>query len=172
MTTLTARILNHSSEVSAASVRRWQLRLRSLPHLRSVSEAATAIFAVRRANSMARILQGFQRAPILGATGGFIAFGAGLLIFKRCHPRGLHRVALLLASLSIVAVLQLVVFAARPGEAVTTLQRMKSVSTGEDNTKVRLLYWGAGLEMFRSHPLVGVGANNYEVAFSKHAEVA
>ena len=111
------------------------------------------------------VLQAFQRAPILGATAAFVALGAGLLIFKRCRPRGLQRVALLLAGLSIVAVLQLVVFAARPGEDFTALQRIKAISTGEDGTKIRLLYWGVGLEMFRENPLLGVGANNYEVGF-------
>lgn len=112
------------------------------------------------------ILQAFQRAPILGATAAFIALGAGILVFKRCQPRSPQRVGLMLAGLIIVAVLQLVVFAATPGEDFTALQRLAAVSPAEDNTKVRLLYWGAGVEMFRAHPLTGVGANNYEVAFS------
>ncbi|MGI8919919.1 MAG: O-antigen ligase family protein [Pyrinomonadaceae bacterium] len=112
------------------------------------------------------VLQAFQRAPILGATAAFIALGAGILIFKRCQTRSPQRVALMLAGLIVIAVLQLVVFAATPGEDFTALQRLAAVSPAEDNTKVRLLYWGAGVEMFRAHPLVGVGANNYEVAFS------
>lgn len=112
------------------------------------------------------VLQAFQRAPILGATTAFIALGAGILFLNRCRVRSLQRVALLLAGLIIVAILQLVIFAATPGEDFTALQRLAAVSTAEDNTKVRLLYWGAGLEMFRAHPLTGVGANNYEVAFS------
>ena len=111
------------------------------------------------------VLQAFQRAPIVGATAGFMVLGAGLLIIQRCRPRAWQRVALLLAGVSIVAVLQLVVFATRPGEDHTALQRLKAVSTGEDSTRVRLLYWGVGLEMFRAHPLLGVGANNYEVRF-------
>ena len=111
------------------------------------------------------ILQAFQRAPILGAIGGFLALGIGVLISKRCRPRSPHRVALLIGSLIIIAVLQLVVFASTFGEEFTALQRLKAVSAAEDNTKVRLLYWGVGLEMFRAHPLLGVGANNYEVAF-------
>lgn len=112
------------------------------------------------------ILQSIQRAPILGATAAFVVLGAAVLVFKRFRTRSLQRVALMLAGLIIVAILQLIVFASKPGEKFTVLQRMAAVSTGEDNTKVRLLYWGAGLEMFRAHPLVGVGANNYEVEFS------
>lgn len=111
-------------------------------------------------------LQAFQRAPILGATAAFVALVAGTLVFRRCRARSLQRLGLMLAGLIIVAVLQLVVFAATPGEDFTVLQRLAAISTTEDNTRVRLLYWGAGLEMFRAHPLVGVGANNYEVAFS------
>ncbi len=76
----------------------------------------------------------------------------------------------MLAGLVIIAVLQLVVFAATSGEDFTALQRLKAVSTTETNTKVRLLYWGVGLEIFRAHPLLGVGANNYEVAFAAGRE--
>jgi O-antigen ligase len=111
------------------------------------------------------VLQAFQRAPMLGAVAGFATLGAGILLFKRCRPRSTQRFALLLAGLVIVAVLQLVVFASIPGEEFTPLQRLKAVSTAEENTRVRLLYWSVGLEMFRAHPLLGVGANNYEVAF-------
>lgn len=111
------------------------------------------------------ILQVSQRAPILGATVGFIALSAGILLFRRCTPRSLSRVAVLVSGLVIVAVLQLVIFASVSGERFTTLQRLQGTSTAEGNAKVRLLYWGVGLEMFRAHPLLGVGANNYEVAF-------
>ena len=133
----------------------------------SVRKQRTAVFC--GATSLVAwlvVLQAFQRAPIVGATAAFIALGAGVLVFKQCRARSLQRGAFLLASLIVVAVLQLVVFAKTPGEEFTALQRLAAVSTAEDNTKVRLLYWGAGLEMFRSHPFAGVGANNYEVAFS------
>jgi tetratricopeptide (TPR) repeat protein len=50
-------------------------------------------------------------------------------------------------------------------EDPTALQRFQATSISEVNTGARLLFWGVGLEMFRAHPLIGVGANNYEVAF-------
>ena len=111
------------------------------------------------------VLQAYQRAPILGAVAGLGVLGVGLVFFKRCRPRSWQRIGVLLAGLVVVAFLQLVVFAVTPGEPMTALERLKTVSTAEDNTKVRLLYWGVGLEMFRAHPVLGVGANNYEVAF-------
>lgn len=111
------------------------------------------------------VLQAYQRAPILGAVAGLVVLGVGLVFFKGCRPRSLQRVGVLLAGLIVVAFLQLVVFAVTPGEPLTALERLKTTSTEEANTKVRLLYWGVGLEMFREHPLLGVGANNYEVAF-------
>jgi O-antigen ligase len=48
---------------------------------------------------------------------------------------------------------------------LTALQRFQTTSFTEPNTSVRLLFWGVGWEMFRAHPLLGVGANNYEIAF-------
>jgi O-antigen ligase len=111
------------------------------------------------------IIQAFQRAPILGAAVGLVVFGTGILFFKGCRPRNLTRVALLGGGLVIIGVLQLGIFAASPGEDTTTLQRLRAASTVDTSTRVRLLYWSVGLEMFRDHPLLGVGANNYEVAF-------
>ncbi len=98
------------------------------------------------------VLQAYQRAPILGAVAGLVVLGVGLVFFKRCRPRSWQRIGVLLAGLVVVAFLQLVVFAVTPGEPMTALERLKTVSTAEDNTKVRLLYWGVGLEMFRAHP--------------------
>ena len=48
----------------------------------------------------------------------------------------------------------------------SALARFQSGSGAEaTSTRVRLLYWGIGLEMWRMHPLIGVGANNFQVAY-------
>ena len=91
------------------------------------------------------ILQAFQRAPILSATAAFIALGAGILIFKRCQTRSPQRVALMLTGLIIVAVLQLVVFAATPGEDFHCPATMAAVSAAED--KQRSDYSTGALEL-------------------------
>jgi tetratricopeptide (TPR) repeat protein len=64
--------------------------------------------------------------------------------------------------------LQVGIFPANPEEAL--LPRFQATAAQEENTRVRFLYWGVGLEMFRSHPFKGVGANNYEVAFPQARE--
>ena len=116
------------------------------------------------------ILQAFQRAPILGAIAALGFLGLGILIFKQCRPRGFLRVALLAGSFAILGFFQMAVFPANPAETSTTLQRLEAPTKGDESAKVRLLYWGVGLEMFRAHPVRGVGANNYEVAFPSARE--
>lgn len=115
------------------------------------------------------ILQGYQRAPIVGVTAGLSLLGIGVLALRGCRPQSWRRAGLLLASLILVALAQLVISSPAPGE-LTMVQRLQTTSLSDDNTSVRILYWGVGLEMFRAHPLLGVGANNYEVAFSSARE--
>lgn len=138
----------------ALTVRKWR---------RAALCGATALIA------WLVILQATQRAPIVGATAGLFLLGIGLLISSGCRPRSLRRAGLLFAGFIIVAVAQLVVFPPTQGE-LTVVQRLQKTSVSEVNTKARLLFWGVGLEMFRAHPLLGVGANNYEVAFSSARE--
>lgn len=114
------------------------------------------------------ILQAFQRAPIVGAVAAFVALFAGLFLFPTCRPRYISRAAILATGFVLVGTLQVAVFPANPEEKL--LPRLQATATTEENTRVRLLYWGVGLEMFRSHPLMGVGANNYEVAFPQARE--
>ncbi|MGI8733449.1 MAG: O-antigen ligase family protein [Pyrinomonadaceae bacterium] len=110
-------------------------------------------------------LQAAQRAPILGAGAGLLLLGIGILVLRECRPRSLRRAGLLLSGLVLVAVAQLAVFAPMKGEKSTAFNRLQTTSLSEANTRIRLLYWGVGWEMFRAHPLLGVGANNYEAAF-------
>ena len=116
------------------------------------------------------ILLALQRAPILGAAMGFLLLGIGVLVFKGCQPRNKQRVAMLFASVVVIAVVQFVGLTAIAGDNSSVGQRLQATSLSEGNTQARLLYWGVGIEMFRAHPLAGVGANNYEVAFPKARE--
>ncbi len=111
-------------------------------------------------------LQAFQRSPILGAVAGLLLLAIGVVALRSCRPHGFGRAGLLFAGFVLVAVAQLVVFRPTQGEDLTLLDRFKTTSASEANTGARLLYWGVGWEMFRAHPLTGVGANNYEVAFA------
>jgi O-antigen ligase len=102
-------------------------------------------------------LQSLERAPIVGLTAGLILLGAGMIAKKAWRPRPV-RAMLLLAVLVATTVAQ----SHTTSSSFTRFQEFK----GKDaSTQVRLLVWAIGLEMFREHPLRGVGANNYELAY-------
>lgn len=48
-------------------------------------------------------------------------------------------------------------------------QKERFSSSGEDSTsQSRLLYWSKGLDMFKHHPIVGVGYNSFPIYFHDH----
>jgi O-antigen ligase len=123
---------------------------------------ATALFA------WMATLQALERAPILGALAGLLLITIGTIAMRRCRPRSFKRAGLLAFAFLFITALQVAPLTSRNGNSpgsATVLQRFQSTSITEPNAGVRLLFWAVGWEMFRSHPLLGVGANNYEVAF-------
>ncbi|MDQ2936406.1 MAG: O-antigen ligase family protein [Acidobacteriota bacterium] len=123
---------------------------------------ATALFA------WLATIQALERAPILGATAGLVLLIVGILAVHSCRPRSLHRVGLLASAFVVVTVLQFAPFTVSNTDSpqqLTSLHRFQSTSVADPSTSARLLFWAAGWEMFRAHPVRGVGANNYEVAF-------
>ncbi len=79
--------------------------------------------------------------------GGFLALMAGLLTF--CAARFGWRKSALLA----VAGLPLLV--------VLAGERQTSISTGEDTARERIQIWGSGFELFKEHPVFGVGVGEF-----------
>jgi O-antigen ligase len=123
---------------------------------------ATALFA------WVATLQALERAPILGAAGGILLITAGTIAIRSARPRMLHRAGLLAFAFVLITVLLVAPFTLRNADSQAhpnALQRFQTTSVAEPGTSVRLLFWMAGWEMFRAHPFLGVGANNYEVAF-------
>ncbi|MFN2492919.1 MAG: O-antigen ligase family protein [Pyrinomonadaceae bacterium] len=113
-------------------------------------------------------LQGLERAPILGAVAGLLLVGAGVITMRRFRLRGLQRPAFLAVAFFFITVLQASPVTFGPSNSpqqVTAFERFKNTSSAEPSTSVRLLFWACAWEMFRAHPVLGVGANNYEVAF-------
>ena len=110
-----------------------------------------------------------QRAPIVGAAAGVALLAAGLIVWPGLRQGRNRRAGLMLAGFIFVAAPQFVTFSPNESEE-GLLQRFQSTSLSESNTGARLLYWGVGWEMFRSHPLTGVGANNYQVTFAAARE--
>lgn len=111
-------------------------------------------------------LQTVERAPIIGASAGLILLSICSVFFRNCRPRSLRRAGVLLAAFVLATTLQMLPSSKIQGNT-SAFARLQSTSTEEKNTRVRLLFWSIGLEMLRAHPLTGVGANNYEVAYAE-----
>ena len=117
--------------------------------------------------------QSLERAPFVGFLAGLLLV-ASVMVFKRaCRPRGPARAFALLAAFVCVTLTQaLPALLPQPDAAgtpapATTITRLGVKMDGDENTHVRFLFWGVGLEMLREHPLLGVGANNYAVHFAE-----
>ena len=108
-------------------------------------------------------LQSFQRAPLVGAFAGLLFLIIGSAIGSFGNRRRVCRLLLLIGALASVLSLQIMPsFGAREDSSVARLQPdMRADPSG----RVRLLFWGVGLEMVRARPLLGVGGNNYEVNY-------
>lgn len=129
---------------------------------RAVMCGATALLA------WLATVQALERAPILGAAAGLLLLTIGSIVMPSCRPRSMRRAGVLAFALVLITALEVAplasIYSNSPAPA-NALQRFKTTSLTESNTSVRLLFWATGWEMFRRHPLLGVGANNYEVAF-------
>lgn len=119
---------------------------------------ATAVFA------WLAMLQALERAPIIGAAVALLALAVLSAACRRFRPHSVARACLLLLAFVLATALQVVPSPLTQGRS-SAVTRLRATSVSEANTQVRFLFWGVGLEMLREHPLTGVGANNYDVAY-------
>lgn len=110
------------------------------------------------------MLQALERSPIIGASVALLVLALLSLTLRSFRPRSLRRAALLLSAFALVTALQVLPSPLTRGRS-SAVTRFQATSASEPNTRVRFLFWGIGLEMLREHPLHGVGANNYDVAY-------
>jgi O-antigen ligase len=110
------------------------------------------------------MFQALERAPIVGATFALILLAGASIFTRRFRPRSLTRALVLLAAFAAVTALQFIPSSLTAGR-ISAAARLQSTSVSEPNTRVRFLFWGIGLEMWRAHPLTGVGASNYDTAY-------
>ena len=116
----------------------------------------------------AAALESAERAAFVSACAGLLVLLLSAAFPSRLKPRSKGRALLLAASFASVFVLMNLpapTDGGTPSAPAPVLQRLGQTSKGDANTGVRLLLWGTAFEMFREHPLAGVGADNYEVAF-------
>jgi len=107
-----------------------------------------------------------RTALISGTAGVIIFFGFAMLAKSFRHRRG--RLLGLIASFLAVAVLTQT--SAWSGTS-STIDRL----TGDDfldqsSVEVRLIYWGVAIESFKQHPVLGVGADNYQTNYRNALE--
>lgn len=116
-------------------------------------------------------LQSLERAPFVGGAAGLLMLFAVTLFKRNCRPRNPARALALAAVLAAVLASQSLPSLSSGGASSatnttnTTVARLRTSLKDDDSTRIRFLFWGVGLEMLRAHPLLGVGANNYEAAF-------
>ncbi|HEX3558775.1 MAG TPA: O-antigen ligase family protein [Pyrinomonadaceae bacterium] len=107
-----------------------------------------------------------ERAPFFGVLTGLALVAAFALARAPFRPRSFTRALALAAAFAACLALQTVPSPFAQSRHETMLARVKETSTPADvNTRARMLYWGAAIEMWRAHPLNGVGAGGYDGAF-------
>lgn len=112
-------------------------------------------------------IQSLERAPFIGASAGFMLLIAGAAITKSRRRRTWLRLSLLIGSLALVLFAQTSSAITSQSTAVpSTVARLNQNLITDNNTRARFLFWGVGLEMARTHPLLGVGGNNYDAGYA------
>jgi O-antigen ligase len=104
-------------------------------------------------------LQSLERAPLIGALAGLALLSIGVLL-KPSRGRVL-RLGLLSFAFAFMLVLTTSPWRSAQGDVATVNRLQQSVSE-DANAQVRFLFWGVALELWRSNPILGVGANNYQ----------
>jgi O-antigen ligase len=106
-----------------------------------------------------------ERAPFFGVMLGLALVVVFMLARRAFRPRGIRRVLALVAAFAACLLLQNVPSPFAESRHQTVITRLKATSTTEVNTRARLLYWGAAIEMWRARPLTGIGAGGFDGAF-------
>lgn len=107
------------------------------------------------------VLQIAERASFIAVGCGLFVLAAAMLATPRFRPRGRARAALLASVFLACLAAQ---YAPTPFAESThspVLTRLGATTTEDPNARARFLYWGAAFELWRAHPLAGVGAGNF-----------
>ena len=119
------------------------------------------LWAIPSVLGWAAIVLSAKRASFLAALAGSLTLLLLIMLLPRFRRAASKRAGALLLMFLAASGLYLV---SNQG-ASQLVGRLRSTGAQEQNTKVRMLLWKVGIEMFRASPAAGVGANNYEAAF-------
>ena len=106
-----------------------------------------------------------ERAPFFGVCAALAVLAVSMFARREFRPRGLRRAALLAAAFAACLALQTVHSPFAESRHEEVFVRLKETSASDLNTRARMLFWGAAIEMWRAHPLAGVGADGYDGAY-------
>jgi len=112
------------------------------------------------------MLQTFERAPFIGATVALALLAILSIVRPQFRPRSWQRVLVVIAAFVCVTAFQMAPSFVNQDTPTTVLKRIGTTNSSDPNTQVRFLFWGIGLEMLRAHPLIGIGADSYQVAYA------
>jgi O-antigen ligase len=107
------------------------------------------------------VLQIAERSAFVAVCAGLFVLAAAALASRRFRPHSPRRAALVALSLLACAVFQLAPSPFEQSKHQPVFARLGATSAADLNTRARFLYWGAAVEMWRAHPLAGVGVNNF-----------
>jgi O-antigen ligase len=107
-------------------------------------------------------MQSLERAPFIGSLAGLALLTIG--VFFRSSRRAVYRWTAMAALFAAIVCVEALPSRLRVNE-VSTVDRLSQRLDTDPNTRVRLLFWGVGLELLRANPVMGVGANNYQASF-------
>jgi O-antigen ligase len=173
-----AQVTNHDLRVAAKPILRASGSFGETMAAACILFAAAVLYLKRRRNvvlcaatstaAWLGTLLSLERACLIGAMAGLLLLSLGVL-FKP-QRRLLFRLGLLSCTFVIVFLVQALPTYSNDDNAASTVKRFNQSLKQDANIQVRFLYWGIALEMLRSHPLLGVGGNNYQVSFSDARE--
>lgn len=107
-------------------------------------------------------IQAMQRAPLLGVIAAFAVMLLAMCFFPACRPRASRR-AIMLGVVFVIAPVMQQAISLRPADpASSAISRLQNFQTDNSSANLRHLFWGIAFEEWRTRPLTGVGANNYE----------
>ncbi len=114
------------------------------------------------------VVQMLERAPFIGTIFALLLIAVLSAIAPQWRPRSVLRaLALSICFVAVFAFETINIIHAQPegSSPRTVAARLQATGANDESAHVRFLFWGAALEMWRTHPFIGVGANNFEVAF-------
>lgn len=113
------------------------------------------------------VLQIAERASFIAVSCGLLVLAVAMLSTRRFRPRTPLRAAMLGLAFAACLVSQYTPAPFEQSKHSPVFARLSATSTDDLNARARFLYWGAAFELWRAHPLAGVGAGNFSTRLTE-----